>query len=115
MNRTIYITQPDMRRLRSLIESSKTSSKEVHALESELEHAQVVAPEAIPADVITMNSKAKLRDISDDEQLTYTLVFPAMANIDEGKISVLAPIGTAMLGQRVGDEVEWQVQQGNAF
>jgi regulator of nucleoside diphosphate kinase len=112
MNRTIYITQLDMNRLRSLIESMKTSREDVKILGAELAQARVVSPSEIPPDVITMNSKAEVRDLDQDELMTYTLVFPAKANVDEGLISVLAPVGTAMLGHRVGDEFEWRVPAG---
>ena len=113
MNRTIYITQADMKRLRSLIESMKSSREDLRALSAELDQAHVVAPSEIPPDVITMNSKAQLRDLEDNELMTYTLVFPGKANADEGLISVLAPIGTAMLGHRVGDGFEWHVPAGS--
>lgn len=112
MNRTIYITQQDMNRLRSLIESMKSSREDLKALSAELEQAKVVAPSEVPPDVITMNSKAQVRDLDDNELMTYTLVFPGKANVDEGLISVLAPIGTAMLGHRVEDEFEWHVPAG---
>jgi regulator of nucleoside diphosphate kinase len=112
MNRTIYITQADMNRLRALIESLQTSREDIKDLRAELDHARVVAPADIPPDVITMNSKAQLRDLSDGEVMTYTPVFPARANVDDGLISILAPIGTAMLGHRVGDEFEWHVPAG---
>jgi regulator of nucleoside diphosphate kinase len=112
MNRTIYITQLDMNRLRSLIESMKTSRQDLKMLGKELDQARVIPPSEIPPDVITMNSKAEVRDLNDDELMTYTLVFPAKANVDEGLISVLAPVGTAMLGHRVGDEFEWHVPAG---
>ena len=112
MNRTIYITQHDMNRLRSLIESMKSSREDLQSLAGELEQARVVPSAEIPADVITMNSKAELRDLDDGERMTYTLVFPGDANVDEGLISVLAPIGTAMLGQREGDQFEWRVPAG---
>jgi regulator of nucleoside diphosphate kinase len=59
-----------------------------------------------------MNSKARLRDLETNEEMIYTLVFPEDANVEEDKISVVAPIGTAMLGQRVGDEFEWEVPAG---
>ena len=101
-----------MTRLRSLIESLKSSREDIKDLRAELDHARIVAPAAIPPDVITMNSKAQLRDLSDNETMTYTLVFPARANADDGMISVLAPIGTAMLGHQVGDEFEWNVPAG---
>jgi len=72
----------------------------------------VVAPEEVPADVVTMNSKVRVRDVAMNEVTTYTLVFPEQANIEQNKISVVEPIGTAMLGQRTGDEFEWQVPAG---
>ncbi|ODU23764.1 MAG: transcription elongation factor GreAB [Verrucomicrobia bacterium SCN 57-15] len=111
-NRTIYITKADMTRLRSLIESMKSSREDLKTLRAELDQAQVVTAEELPEDVISMNSKASLRDLETDELMVYTLVFPAKANIDEGMISVLAPIGTAMLGRKVGDEFAWQIPAG---
>jgi regulator of nucleoside diphosphate kinase len=111
--RHIYITEADINRLRPLIEALKDSRDDLRGLEGELEHAHVVAPADVPPDVITMNSKARVRDVETDEEMTYTLVFPDKANVDEGKISVVAPIGTAMLGQRVGDEFEWEVPAGS--
>lgn len=112
MNRTIYITQADMSRLQSLMDQLKSSRDDIRTLRGELNQARVVAPADIPPDVITMNSQAQLRDLSDDDLMTYTLVFPGKANADDGLISVLAPIGTAMLGHRVGDEFEWDVPGG---
>lgn len=111
--RVIYITEADMKRLRPLIEGLKNSRDDLRDLERELEHAHVVAPADVPPDVITMNSKARLRDLETDEEMTYTLVFPDRASIDDGKISVVAPIGTAMLGHREGDEFEWEVPAGS--
>jgi regulator of nucleoside diphosphate kinase len=82
------------------------------ALQDELARAEIVGPENLPADVITMNSHAALLDLHSKERMEFTLVFPIDANIEEGKISVLAPLGTAMLGYRVGDEFEWVVPYG---
>jgi regulator of nucleoside diphosphate kinase len=110
--RTIFITQADMKRLQSLIESMKSSREDLQALRAELNQARVVAPADIPKDVVTMNSKAQVRDLETNEIMTYTLVFPGGANIDDGKISVLAPVGTAMLGHRAGEEFEWHVPAG---
>ena len=110
--RTIFITQADMKRLQSLIESMKSSREDLQALRAELDQAYVVAPADIPKDVVTMNSKAQVRDLETGEMMTYTLVFPGKANIDDGKISVLAPVGTAMLGHRAGEEFEWHVPAG---
>ena len=86
---------------------------EISALKSELERAIVVAPDEVPADVITMNSRAELLDLDTNERMEFTLVFPAEADVEEGKISILAPLGTAMLGYRVGDEFEWAVPYGS--
>lgn len=110
--RRIYITEADMKRLRPVLERMKNSRDDLKAFQQELERAQVVAPNQVPADVVTMNSKARVKDLATGEEITYTLVFPEQADIDQDKISVLAPIGTAMLGQRVGDEFEWQVPAG---
>ena len=101
-----------MNRLRSLMESMKSSREDLRTLRAELDQAHVVGRSEIPPDVITMNSKAQVRDLEDGELMTYTLVFPMKANVDEGMISVLAPIGTAMLGRRVGEEFEWHVPGG---
>lgn len=59
-----------------------------------------------------MKSRAELLDLDTGESMEFTLVFPSEANIDDGKISVLAPLGTAMLGYGVGDEFEWTVPYG---
>ena len=111
--RTIYITQVDMKRLRALIESMQNARHDVRALQAELEHARVVTPADVPPDVITMNSKARLLDLDTGEEMIFTLVFPGEASIEHDRISVVAPIGTAMLGQRVGDEFEWEVPAGS--
>ena len=111
--RVIYITEADMRRLRPLIEGVKNSRDDLRGLQAELENARVVAPVDVPPDVITMNSKTRLRDLDTGEEMMFTLVFPGNADIEHDKISVVAPIGTAMLGHRVGDEFSWEVPAGS--
>jgi regulator of nucleoside diphosphate kinase len=110
--RVIYITREDMTRLRSLIAGAKDTREDLASLRAELDQARVVAPEDIPDDVVTMNSRARLRDQTTREVMTFTLVFPENASIEHNRISVLAPVGTAILGQREGDEVEWEVPAG---
>jgi regulator of nucleoside diphosphate kinase len=114
---TIYITEIDRQRLEKLIEiageRSRLANREyLSRLEHELERAETVAPAEVPSDVITMRSKVRLRDLDTGGEMVYTLVFPTEANLDEGKISVLAPVGTAMLGYRVGSLIEWEVPSG---
>ena len=82
------------------------------SLKEELDRAQIVLPKDIPSDVVTMNSRVRLSDMSKGEEQVYTLVFPRDADTVTGKISVLAPVGTAILGYRVGDMIEWQVPAG---
>ena len=81
-------------------------------LEEELEWAQIVAPQEILGDVVTMNSQARVKDLDSNEEMVFTLVFPAEADYERGRLSVLAPIGTALLGYRAGDTVEWEVPGG---
>lgn len=71
-----------------------------------------MSPDEVSDDVVTMNSTVVLRDLETGERETYTLVFPHEANIAEGRLSVLAPIGTAILGEHVGDDVHWRVPGG---
>ena len=72
----------------------------------------MVPPEAVPGDVITMNSEVVLLDVDTQQEETYTLVFPDRADATTGHISVLAPIGMAMIGYQVGDTFEWPVPDG---
>jgi regulator of nucleoside diphosphate kinase len=113
---TIYITDNDMTRLKKLItdaiEKNPAMRTDLQHLEDELDRAEICEQKDIPKDVITMNSKVHLRDLATNEDLIYTLVYPAHANLELGRISVLAPIGTAMIGFRVGDTIEWPVPGG---
>ena len=112
----IHITSQDKQRLDDLLAevdaSNSRSRGDLLALTQELERAVVVDPHGVPNDVITMNSRAEMVDLESGEIVTFNLVFPPEANIDEGRISVLAPIGAGMLGYRLGDEVVWRVHQG---
>ena len=113
----IYITKIDRERLTKLIELTREREGDANreyldGLEEELERAEVVEQKDITPDVITMRSTVRLRDLGTGEEMIYWLAFPTEANYDEGKISVLAPVGTAMLGYRRGDVIEWEVPSG---
>jgi regulator of nucleoside diphosphate kinase len=114
--RKIIVTQSDYEHLEELLSSKFTqaigASDYLKGLEAELERAEVVDPERVPKNVVTMNSTVRLRDLDTNEIETYTLVFPEQADIANNKLSVLAPVGTAILGQRVGDVLRWQVPGG---
>jgi regulator of nucleoside diphosphate kinase len=112
----IYITSEDKQRLEDLLMEVEASDPRKHgdlkALTEELHRAVIVDPKDVFSDVITMNSRAEMRDLETGETVAFTLVFPSEANIDEEKISVLAPIGAGMLGYRVGEDFEWNVPDG---
>ena len=114
--RTIFITEHDKYRLKELLVrrsmSGGADGTRLGELARELDRANVVAPRDNPKDVITMNSRFRLTDLDLQESFDYTLVFPEDANPDQDKVSVLAPIGTAVLGTRVGDVVEWPTPSG---
>jgi regulator of nucleoside diphosphate kinase len=114
--RPIVVTRPDLERLRLLIESVRTRRRweEVHllALADELESAEVVEPDRVPPDVVTMRSRVRVLDMVSGQAATYTISYPMEASLDDGRLSVLAPIGTALLGYREGDVVEWPVPGG---
>jgi regulator of nucleoside diphosphate kinase len=112
----IQITEFDLQRLRKLILGAESTeyrqSEYLESLRMELERAEIVTPQEVPPTVVTMNSTIELLDLDTNEMETYTLVFPEDADISQGKISVLAPIGTAMLGYEIGDIFEWDVPAG---
>lgn len=114
--RAIYITEFDQTRLEELLDQVNTEDsrdgKHLRELEDELLRAEVVEPQDIPADVITMNSRVCLKDLDSGEELHYTLVFPGDARLEDNRISILAPVGTALLGYRVGDTITWKVPGG---
>lgn len=113
---SIYVTEPDYDRLSALIETTRERNgvdiEYLKKLEAELDRAEIVDPKDIPDDVITMRSKVRLKDLVTGQANTYSLVFPTEADFNEGKISILAPIGTAILGYKSGDTIEWSVPSG---
>lgn len=116
MARQIFITEKDRERLQKLINEAKEfhSGSEIYLknLEQELSRAKLIASEEIPHNVVTMNSKVLLKDLDTGEKMVYTLVYPAEANLMEDKISVLAPVGTAIIGLREKDAIDWKIPDG---
>lgn len=114
--RTIHVTDYDIERLRKLLEGTQRWNQKDRAylehLEEELDRAVVVPSEKIPANVVTMNSQLRVKDMDSGKEMALQLVFPSEADFERGKISILAPIGTALIGYRAGDIVEWQVPSG---
>ena len=106
--RAAILPEPDMRRLLEIAEGVHGPTRDRDGLErlaSALDQARVVSPGELPADVVSMHSAVRVRDVETGEEATYTLVYPASADSSARKLSVLAPIGLALLGRREGDEV----------
>lgn len=113
--RVILITEADLDGLREAIREERAvrgARQHLAELRRELERAQIVEAPAVPGDVITMHSTFELTDLDTGNTETYTLVFPEETDSTPASLSVLAPIGTAALGYRLGDEFEWVVPAG---
>lgn len=110
----ITVTDRDRERLLRCIEraSAGRSVEAAEALEAEIFRARVVASEQVPDDVVTMNSRVVFEDVRAGARRAITLAYPADADADAGRVSVLAPIGSALLGLRVGDEIDWDLPGG---
>ena len=115
-DRPIYVTRLDAIRLRALqhrqTDASLRDQDNLRSLLAEIERANVAEPDAMPPDVISMGSRIWVRDLVTGARSEYTLVFPAEANVAARRLSVLAPLGTALLGCRQGDEVVWEMPGG---
>ena len=100
----IIITDLDLARLRHLANDP--------TLAPELDRADVVPFHAVPPDVVTMNSRVVFEDEATAEVRTVTIVYPQDADPSQGKISVMAPVGCALLGLSVGQSIEWCFPDG---
>ncbi len=114
--RKLYITQTDFARLQDLLEGGNAvhdrDRKDLSVLAQELKQATIVAPDSIPAKVVTMNTRLRLLDLDTRKPFEMTVVFPQDAHLDTGKVSVISPVGTAVLGYAEGDTIEWSVPVG---
>ena len=114
--KNIVITEADYVRLQGLVESSRVfrqrDAKHLDDLEQELERAAIMKAGEVPSNVVTMNSRVKVKDLNSGRITTYQIVFPREADIARNRISVLAPIGTGLLGYSAGTTIEWQVPSG---
>lgn len=112
----LIINKLDYARIRKCIYDAKQfksiSNAEAEKLITELDSADIVDPEAIPSNVVTMNSIVKLIFLDSNKQVQFQIVYPEMANVKENKISIFSPIATALIGYQVGDEIEWIVPAG---
>ena len=115
--RTIYITREDLQRLQRLVDGLRANSRaelaNLTALEDELDRARIVEASKIRPDVVTLGSRVRVCDLDTGREMDYEVVYPnTKSRSSADALSVLAPLGTALLGYRAGDVVEWQVPKG---
>lgn len=112
---TIIINELDAERIDRLLEQPAFASLPVaDALNAELDRAQMCTPQNMPRDVVTMNSKVKFRDLTTGEVRVRTLVYPAQMTDSATQLSVLAPVGAALIGLRAGDTINWALPGGTS-
>ncbi|MCS2150578.1 nucleoside diphosphate kinase regulator [Scandinavium manionii] len=109
----IIINEFDAERIDRLLERPEWATSPVAAaLNDELDRAQMCSPQEMPHNVVSMNSQIRFRDLSTQEERVRTLVFPANMTDSATQLSVLAPVGAALLGLRVGDSIHWSLPNG---
>lgn len=106
----IIVSETDFKKILTLIKSAPTLTAEL--LEEELGRASLVSDEELPDDVVGMNATIAFEDIAEKKTSTVSLVYPHEANIEENKISILTPIGSALIGLRVGQSIRWPLPNG---
>jgi regulator of nucleoside diphosphate kinase len=110
---TITINELDAERLDNLLAGKEFVNTDVaKALNAELDRAEILPPKQIPAHVVTMNSKVRFRDLKTAEEHVRTLVYPASLKDSNEQISVMAPLGAALLGMHVGKKISWKMPSG---
>ena len=108
-------TSSDHKLLKKITKSnlSATSAKEINLLTQELDRGNIVEDNAIENDIIRINSKVTIEDMSTQKQMKFQIVLPSQANIKESKYSVLVPLSVAIIGFKVNDQVDWELPAGN--
>lgn len=106
----IILTKSDFQRISTLL--AATISEIGESLEEELGRASLVEDDQLPDNVVSMNSTVRFEDMSDGHPSVVTLVYPHDAKIEENKISILSPIGAALIGLRVGQTIRWTLPSG---
>ena len=110
---SIIVSSHDLARLDAMLESPVHARNPAAAtLGDELNRAQIVAPDQVPPGTVTMHATVQCEDELTGDVHTLTLVYPHEANVDLGRVSVLAPVGTALLGLTIGQSIDWTAPGG---
>ncbi|MGR5210957.1 nucleoside diphosphate kinase regulator [Vibrio rotiferianus] len=111
MSNSITVTSDDYNNICRLIDNIPNLTDELLKLENEIDRALIVEPHEISNDIVTMNSKVTFQFLGEEEQIQKVLVYPNQAK-DSSHISILAPIGMALIGLSVGQRIDWVLPNG---
>ncbi|HWV15352.1 MAG TPA: nucleoside diphosphate kinase regulator [Cellvibrio sp.] len=106
----LFISESDYKKILPLAEQQVLTAAEL--LENELGRAEILPDENFPSDVVAMDSEVTFVDRDSCEKTTVTLVFPQHANVDKMKISILSPVGSALIGLGIGHCIDWPLGGG---
>lgn len=109
-NNQLIMTEVDYQKLSFV--ANRANSETAELLQGELDRAAIVHRDQLPLDVVSMNSTVHFKDLNSGESFIMTLVYPDQANISENKISILAPVGAALIGLRAGQTISWPIPKG---
>jgi regulator of nucleoside diphosphate kinase len=114
--RRVILSESDFTNLNALVDALQlfrsNDSGCLNVLESDLEGAEVLKPRQMPTNVVSMNSQVHVMDLDSGEDLVYTVVFPQDADMEHHRVSVLAPLGAALVGSRVGQVITPMTPRG---
>ena len=116
MKPEIIVSTRDLERLEGLLSKPPTRNRsDLDGLRDELDRAKVLDTDAMPDNVITMNSRARFREETSGREYELTLAWPHEASAAEGRVSIFSPAGSALLGLSVGQQIDWQTPEGHAI
>jgi len=116
MKPEIIVSTHDLERLEGLLSTPPTRNRsDLDDLRAELERARVLDDDAMPDNVIVMNSRARFREETSGREYELTLAWPHEASAADGKVSIFSPAGSALLGLSVGQHIDWQTPEGRAI
>lgn len=116
MKPEIVVSSTDLERLEGLLFSpAARNRRDLDGLRQELDRATICEPEEMPDNVITMNSRARFRELPDGREYELTLVYPRDASQDGSKVSIFSPAGSALLGLSVGQSIDWTTEDGRSI
>ena len=117
ISKNLVLKKDDYSLLTSYLKNAWTQStfnkRDADELQAELKKAIIVEDDEFPHDAVGLNSKVRIKADGKNKEMDLTIVMPDKANIKENKISIMAPIGTALIGFRQGQKVKWKVPSGN--